>query len=54
MKTKNILVVLLTLITMSSFAVSNGLYTIVSKLQGNAIVGQEATFKISYKRDTTI
>ena len=48
LKTKNILVGLLTLTTMSSFATA-GLYTTVGKLQGDAIVGQEATYKISYK-----
>ena len=49
MKAKRLLVVFFTLITMSLFAKSNGLYTTVSNLQGNAIVGQETIFKIKYK-----
>ena len=54
MKAKNLLVVFFILITMSSFATSNGLYTIISKLEGNAIVGKETTFKIHYSWLTDI
>ena len=49
MKTKNILMVLLALTTISTFAVANSLYTSVGKLKGNAILGQTSTYKISYK-----
>lgn len=48
MRTKNILLIALLSTSAMSFA-SNGLYTTVDKLEGNAIIGKETTFKINYK-----
>lgn len=52
MKTTSVLLCSLLIIVNVNVEVSaipNGVYTTVTKLEGNVIVGQEATFKINYK-----
>lgn len=39
---------LLTAVNIAVSALPNGVYTTVTKLEGKAVVGQEATFKIGY------
>ncbi len=48
MNIQNVLCVGLLAVNAMSFA-SGGVYTTVTSLEGNAIVGQETTFKVKYK-----
>ncbi len=49
MKFKTTLLTVLPLASVMSFASVNGAYTTVGPLQGNAVVGKEASFAVSYK-----
>ena len=49
MNLKSILAALLTSVSVTSFAAPTDVYTVVGTLEGSAVVGKEANFKIKYK-----